>query len=141
MSLEFFADEQHVHFRAIGPYRSVTGGQHDGSRFECVSRQSGPACTFPRQAEAPSIHLVRAEPIAVFGTLETGGRIGYDSTGGVETVHIEQALRPITDIGKNINTLLAAPLVLEICRYCSASVTACTRLGITICLCIRREAS
>ena len=119
----------------------MTGGQHDGSRVECVSRQSGPACTFPRQAEAPSIHLVQAEPIAVFGTLETGGRIGYDSTDGVETVHVEQTLPPITDISKNINTLLAAPLVLEIWRYCSASATACTRLGITICLWIHREAS
>ncbi len=129
ISLESLADEQHVHFRAIAPHRAVTGGQHDSSTFEGVPRQSGPACTFHRQAEAPSIHLVQAELIAVFGTLETAGRIGYDSAGGVETVHIEQTLPLINGIGKNIYILLSAPLILEICRYCSASATASARLG------------
>lgn len=69
MSLESLADQQHFHFRVIAPHRSVTGGQHDSSTVECVSTQSGPACTFHREAEASSIHLVQAEPIAGFGTL------------------------------------------------------------------------
>ena len=90
MSMESLADQQNVHFRAIAPHRSVTGWQHDSSTVGCSSKQSGPACTFRREAEASSIHLVQAESTAVVGTLKTGGCIGCDCTWGIETIQVEQ---------------------------------------------------
>ena len=83
IGLEFFPDQQHLHFRAIAPHRSVAGGQHDSSTVECIPRQSGPACTFHRETEAFFVHLVQAEPIVIFGTLKIGGRFDYESTWGV----------------------------------------------------------
>ena len=52
--LASFADQQHGHFRAVIPHRSMTGGQYDSSIVECIPGNLGPrALSSMRQRRSP----------------------------------------------------------------------------------------
>lgn len=56
MSLEIFADQQHVEFRAITQHPRLTGGQHDSLAIECIPGNLGPrARSTMRQRRFPCI--------------------------------------------------------------------------------------
>ena len=56
MSLEVFADQQHVDFRAIAPHPCVTGGHQDSSAVGCIPGNLGPrALSAMRQRRFPCI--------------------------------------------------------------------------------------